>query len=164
MKKQKKSAKAGNIIVMCGMAFLCFMCGYKLGGFIGTNVKTDLPPWQEMLMCIGMIALIGVAVFIQTIFHEAGHLVAGLLSGYRFSSFRIGNFMLVKENEKMKCKRLSLAGTGGQCLMIPPDMIDGKIPFVLYNLGGSLMNLVMAASLFVYIFCAKIIHYFQCSF
>ncbi len=29
--------------------------------------------------------------------------------------------------------------------MAPPDMVDGKIPFVLYNLGGSLVNLLSAA-------------------
>lgn len=28
--------------------------------------------------------------------------------------------------------------------MNPPDMVDGKIPYILYNLGGSLMNFISA--------------------
>ena len=28
--------------------------------------------------------------------------------------------------------------------MAPPDMVDGKIPVILYNLGGSLMNIIAA--------------------
>jgi len=90
-----------------------------------------------------------VAIFIQLIIHEAGHLVFGLLSGYKFSTFRIFSFMWVKENEKVRLRRLSIAGTGGQCLMSPPDMKDGKIPLVLYNLGGSLMNVIASALFFV---------------
>jgi len=52
------------------------------------------------------------------------------------------SFMLMKEEKGMKLRRMSLAGTGGQCLMIPPDMVDGQFPFVLYNLGGSFMNII----------------------
>ena len=68
----------------------------------------------------------------------------GLLTGYRFSSFRIGSFMLVKEQGKLRFKRMSLAGTGGQCLLCPPELQGGKIPYILYNLGGSLMNLIFS--------------------
>ena len=80
--------------------------------------------------------------FLQIFIHEAGHLVFGLMTGYRFSSFRLGSFMLLKKDGKLHFKRLSLAGTGGQCLMIPPDWNDGRFPFVLYNLGGVLFNLL----------------------
>lgn len=82
------------------------------------------------------------ALFVVTIIHETGHLVFGLLSGYRFVSFRVGSLMLVKVDNKIRLKKFSIAGTGGQCLMSPPDMVDKKIPFKMYNLGGSLMNLL----------------------
>ena len=35
-------------------------------------------------------------------------------------------------------------GTGGQCLLAPPELVDGKMPYILYNLGGSLFNLLLA--------------------
>lgn len=76
------------------------------------------------------------AIILQIIIHEAGHLIGGILTGYKFSSFRIFNFMFIKENDKLKLKKLSLAGTGGQCLMSPPEFIEGKVPYILYNLGG----------------------------
>ena len=41
--------------------------------------------------------------------------------------------------------------------MVPPEMTDGKIPFVLYNLGGSLTNLLSgAAFLGLYLPCRGI--------
>ncbi|NLB40977.1 MAG: hypothetical protein GX815_01705, partial [Clostridiales bacterium] len=33
--------------------------------------------------------------------------------------------------------------------MAPPDMKDGKIPYVLYNLGGSILNILSVAVFFV---------------
>ena len=81
----------------------------------------------------------------------------GLLTGYKFSSFRIASFMWQKENRKIKLKRISIAGTGGQCLMIPPDMKDGKIPLMLYNLGGSFINIIIGSLFLVgYLFCSDI--------
>ncbi len=85
------------------------------------------------------------ALLVQIIIHEAGHLVFGLATGYRFSSFRILSFMWIKEQGKLRFRKLSLAGTGGQCLMNPPDLKDGRIPYMLYNFGGAIMN--VAASL-----------------
>lgn len=103
---------------------------------------------------IFVIVGIYIVFLLQIIIHEAGHLVFGLLTGYRYSSFRIGSFMWVEENGKIRFKRLSLAGTGGQCLMSPPDMIDGKIPFVLYNLGGSFLNIITGVVFgAAYLFC-----------
>lgn len=82
------------------------------------------------------------AYYVQMIIHELGHLVAGLLSGYKFGSFRAGSVMLVNEKGRIKIKLQKIAGTGGQCLMTPPPMVDGKFPFVFYNLGGVLMNVL----------------------
>jgi hypothetical protein len=84
-----------------------------------------------------------VAIFFHIIVHEAGHMVFGLLTGYRFSSFRVGSFMWMREDGRLTLKRLTVAGTGGQCLMCPPDLKDGKIPVVLYNLGGALVNVIL---------------------
>ena len=98
------------------------------------------------LINLGLIILIFyAAVIIQLVIHEAGHLVFGLLTGYRFCSFRIYSLMWLKENGKLRMKRLSIAGTGGQCLMAPPDMENGKLPVLLYNFGGAIMNLLTGA-------------------
>ena len=85
------------------------------------------------------------AFLLETIIHEAGHLVFGLLSGYSFFSYRIGSFAWVKSGDRIRFARQSIAGTAGQCLMSPPDMVDGTMPVVLYNFGGVLMNVISAA-------------------
>lgn len=99
----------------------------------------------EYLLDLGLVLLaLGGAVYLHTILHEAGHLVFGLASGYRFVSFRIGSLMWQKDGDALRFCRFTLAGTAGQCLMAPPDLTDGKMPYRLYNLGGALMNLITA--------------------
>ena len=82
--------------------------------------------------------------YVSIIIHEGGHFIFGKLSGYEFASFRIGNIMFVKNNGKMTYKRYHIPGTGGQCLMIPPDVKDDKYDFpnFLYSLGGVIMNFI----------------------
>jgi len=38
-----------------------------------------------------------VSFYIQIAIHEFGHMIFGLITGYKFSSFRMGNLMWVKE-------------------------------------------------------------------
>ena len=81
---------------------------------------------------------------LHLLLHEGGHCVAGLLSGYRFVSFRIGNITLLRTNNKLRIKRFSLEGTAGQCLMMPPQKPIDDIPTGLYNLGGVLFNIIFS--------------------
>ena len=144
-KKQKKKVQWQQWIVMGFFMLIGAVCGVLMVSFVeqrGTengSVLEDLIPLGVLF--VGMY----VGIFLQLIIHEAGHLVFGLKSRYQFSSFRIGSFMWLKENNKIVCRRLSLAGTGGQCLMVPPQMQDGKIPVIMYNLGGCIMHLVASA-------------------
>ncbi len=91
------------------------------------------------LMCLIVFSSIA-SFFLQIMLHEGGHLLFGRLTGFRFVSFRIGSFTLLRENGRYRIKRYAIAGTGGQCLMSPPD--DGSFaPFAWYNAGGVLVNL-----------------------
>ena len=124
-----------------------------MGGSCGIFIALYLMELSEGQASMGKIIFRGavlfisvyVAIFLQIILHEGGHLVFGLITGYEFSSFRIGSFMWIKAEDKLRFRRLSIAGTGGQCLMVPPALRDGKIPYVLYNFGGSIMNLIASA-------------------
>lgn len=150
-KKQKKKVQWQQWIVMGFFMLIGAVCGVLMVSFVeqqgaeNGSVLEDLIPLGVLF--IGMY----VGIFLQLIIHEAGHLVFGLKSRYQFSSFRIGSFMWLKENNKIVCRKLSLAGTGGQCLMVPPQRQDGKIPVILYNLGGCIMNLV-ASAVFIIIY------------
>ena len=100
----------------------------------------DVP---ELLAAIAVgVASLMVSVALLVVIHEAGHLVCGLASGYSFVSFRIFSLTFIREAGRLRVKRFSLAGTGGQCLLCPPDLPLEKIPVVWYNAGGLLANIV----------------------
>lgn len=142
--KDKKSKKqtASLPFFFIGSLFI----GACMGGWMArTNPDGADTSW---LFLAAELLFLAVSAYLQIILHEAGHLAAGLLSGYRFVSFRIGNSMVQREGERLHYRRLHLPGTGGQCLMDPP--MQGEIlPFRLYNLGGILMNLLTAAAAIV---------------
>ncbi len=130
--------------------------GLILGGvgvvcFTDTSLREYIGRFGDIALGeAGLAALVGVAAFIVSICiviiaHEAGHLVAGLLSGYKFVSFRVFNFTFVKENDKLKVKKFGVAGTGGQCLLTPPELCEDKIPTFWYNAGGVAAQIILLA-------------------
>ena len=121
------------------------------GGFLLTASLFSgfFNPFEVILALVGILLISYIAIII----HESGHLIFGLVCGYKFSSFRIASFMWVKQEGRINLRRLSIAGTGGQCLMIPPTAKYGKIPVVLYNLGGVIANVILTLlCLLVYYF------------
>ena len=112
-------------------------------------VAADIFWENDNFLMIIFIALLAMYViyFIVIILHEFGHYIFGKISGYRFSSFRVMNIVLIKIDGKYKLKKMGLAGTAGQAIMIPPE--GDKQPYILYNLGGIIFNLVMAIIAFI---------------
>ncbi len=98
-----------------------------------------------MLIFIVLFILLILAYLVQIVLHELGHLFFGLVSGYGFVSFRVGSLTLVREEGKFKLKKYNIPGTGGQCLMMPPELKDGEYPYVIFNLGGVLFNLIFSS-------------------
>lgn len=103
----------------------------------------------ELIVMGGLVLLAALFMYLHIIIHEGGHLICGLISGWKYSSFRVGNLVLVKQDGKMKWKKTTVAGTGGQCLMIPPEVEYEKCPFFLYLLGGGLANIVTGGIAFL---------------
>ena len=140
----KKSVK-GHLISICLFAAIGVILGLFMISFVEWQLPEGISSGEKIFRLCATLVFLYVAVMIHIVLHEAGHLAFGLMSGYHFSSFRIGSHMLMKEDGKLVHRKLKIAGTGGQCLMSPPEMVDGKFPVVLYNLGGSLVNLVAIA-------------------
>ena len=99
---------------------------------VGESIKAFL---------IGIIAFIVSLILLVTI-HETGHLVCGLLSGYKFVSFRLFNLTFIRLNGKIHIKKYAIAGTGGQCLLLPPELPLDRIPTGWYNFGGVFFNIL----------------------
>ena len=149
MEKDKQKKKQLQKYVPLAFSLLVgAVCGILIMVHFNSAITGDKTSGEKLLSIVFLFGGMCFALLFHVLIHEVGHLVFGLLSGYRFSSFRIGNFMWIKENEHLKIKRLSIAGTGGQCLLVPPETADGKTPFALYHLGGSIANLVFALIFF----------------
>lgn len=135
---------AASIIFFLALAFMVgYLSGSVFSGFFAKNINSDKLYIELFKLYIAfMVVLVGY--FIHTIIHEAGHLVFGLMSGYKFVSFRVGSFTIIGEDGRFKLKRFNIPGTGGQCLMMPPEKVHGTYPFILYNLGGVIMNTLVA--------------------
>jgi len=130
---------------------------YIIGAVIGTvgalaiNLAgysvSDLLPSSSGIIWVGVF-LAACAVFftLHLILHEAGRLIAGKMSGYGFVSFRIFSFTLIKDNGKFAVKRFTMACVPGQCLMSPPEPIDGTYPYFFYNLSGGAVNILTACA------------------
>ena len=141
-KKRKRKGTGAQLLSIVVYLLIGAASGLLIVRFIDHFTGPDVTIGQEVLLFAMLMLSVYAAMLLQIIIHEGGHLVFGLATGYKFSSFRILSWMLVREEGKLRLRHLSLAGTGGQCLMAPPDLKDGRVPFLLYNFGGSVMNLL----------------------
>ena len=144
-KEKKKQSLKGHLISICFFTFLGVILGLTMVLFMEWQLPEDISSGEKIFRLCAALVFLYLAVMVHIVLHEGGHLLFGLMSGYQFSSFRIGSHMLMKENGKLVHRKIKIAGTGGQCLMVPPEMVDGKFPVVLYNLGGSIVNLTVTA-------------------
>ena len=153
-KKQKKHIWQSLLVTVCFLA-AGGVCGFAAGWYLIETGKGKTLS-ERLFLLASLMLMLYLSMLIQIVIHEAGHMAGGMLTGYRFCSFRIFSFMWVKDHGKLRFCRFSLAGTGGQCLMAPPDFKDGTMPVMLYNFGGPAMNAVAAAAATaIYVVCEK---------
>ena len=143
--KETKKKKIGQILIPVCFVLIGAVCGILFMKYLDRPETAGTSGGGKILTILVALVSMCAALILQIIIHEAGHLVFGLLTGYRFISFRVSSFMWMKDNDRIRFKRMSIAGTGGQCLMAPPDLKDGKMPVQLYNYGGAIMNLIASA-------------------
>ena len=129
-----------GLLQILGIMIVGGIIGYEVGKIAGNTLSRVDKPNIILFLITGVIAFV-----LHIVVHEAGHLFFGLLSGYKFISFRVFDFKIMKdENGKFKIRYERLAGTGGQCLMRAPEYIEGKFKYKLYLLGGVMFNLVFS--------------------
>lgn len=121
-----------------GFTFVNLLFGLAMGCLWGVIISgyflklANQYPWPLMLLvALAALFCLALAFVLQIILHELGHLLFGLLSGYRFVSFRFGFRLLAQ------CGQLC------RCVMCPPELDeDGTFPLSLYSLGGIFLNLL----------------------
>lgn len=141
MSRNKKNKKISLISMVVGMLPTLIVGSFSF--FASLNIAKQASTIFEFILgCIVLIIMVILAFTLQVIIHELGHMIFGIITGYSFLSFRIGIFTWIKQDGKIRFKKLPNTGSMSQCLMVPPDIEDGKIPYVLYNLGGSILNMI----------------------
>ena len=141
----KKNLK--TILILVVFIIGCFGGGILAGKIIkhifGESVSTN--GGNNTVIIISTFVSFFVSFLLTVIIHETGHLVCGLITGYKYLLFRVGSLSLIKRNNKFEFKKFSIQGTGGQCILMPPDSNDPKkVPCFLYHLGGGLFNSITA--------------------
>lgn len=136
--------------LLIGEVISMILLGTTPGNFFVNLRDIDL---ARILVVVGTsIASFLLSVFVLIVIHEGGHLLCGLLSGYRFVSFRILNLTIIREAGRLRIKRFAVAGTAGQCLLSPPDCPIKEIPTWWYNMGGLLANSIALFAVLPFLF------------
>lgn len=139
--KVKNKGRLGTLVSVLCFAIIGVGCGIAVIPVIDYFMGEDSNFFIALMGLFLMMSLMYIAIFLEMAIHEMGHLVFGLLTGYKFVSYRVGSFTFIKEDGKLKIKKFTLPGTGGQCLMAPPEYTP-TMPYVLYNAGGAIFNFI----------------------
>ncbi|KAJ52411.1 hypothetical protein BD780_001154 [Clostridium tetanomorphum] len=154
MNKKLQKNKFKNYFKKIGLVILSMGIGGIVGILIAMFVKhtfNNINTPKDTIFTIMILIVLFVCTFIlQLILHEVGHLLFGIWSGYEFISFRVGSLTFIKEKGKITLKKFKVMGTGGQCLMMPPEGNGYDCPYILYNLGGILINLLVSCLCIVF--------------
>ncbi|MDE6715931.1 MAG: M50 family metallopeptidase [Muribaculaceae bacterium] len=127
-------------LTIAGIAIVCFT-EQTFSEYVESICSANFS--DAMLSAAISIITFIISLFILTLIHEFGHLICGLISGYKFVSFRIFNYTFISIDNHIRIKRYSVEGTSGQCLLTPPDQPIDKIPVILYNAGGLIANIIV---------------------
>jgi hypothetical protein len=126
-----------------------------VGGWIGyshINQVSEQESWG-FLWVVGVIlitiAAAVIGLLLNVLLHEAGHLVGGLLSGYRFVAFNVFNLSLINRNGKIAVKKCGVPGASGFCVTSPPDMKNESFPYKLLISGGFSLNFLVSVGCFM---------------
>lgn len=146
MKKKKDKQGARKPRLGAIVSFVIYMLigvvdGFAVGEYLYPFYGDGEIPLH--IMFIALFVPLIIFLYAHTLLHEWGHFIFGRLSGYSLISFRIGSHIFLRQNDKIVGKKFKMAGTGGQCLMLPPE--GEEIPHMLFNLGGVIVNTVFSA-------------------
>ena len=107
--KNKRSKMISLISIVVGMLPTLIVRGFSL--FASLNIVKKTSTIIDFISgYIILIIIVILAITLQVIIHELGHMIFGLITGYSFLFFRIGKFTLIKQDGKMSFKKLPHTG------------------------------------------------------
>ena len=104
-KSAGRRGSVGRIVSIVLFMFAGMVSGMLIMRCLEAAVPDGAPRGYRSLLFAALVVGMYAAFLVETVIHEAGHLVFGLLSGYSFLSFRIGGFAWVKADGKVRFAR-----------------------------------------------------------
>lgn len=149
MKKESKYTKYLEWILM-GVLLFGVLRLTKEFGFV-ENLKPETQQGKYLMM-IGIVII----AFIVLAVHELGHLIAGLINGFRFELFVVGPLGFKRENDKVKLYlNKNLGYYGGVAATAPvDDSADNPKKFAKVLLAGPIASVLFAGVCFVMAYLA----------
>lgn len=132
-----------------------------LGLLIGISLYAMNPAmnFSNFLISTGVFMFIFTFfMLVQTVIHELGHLVFGLIYGYSFVSFSLFFITLIKKEGKLRFTKFNHSNIAGQCLMKPKAKNMPLFNTMMYNLGGGMLNIIFSL-IFILISLNKVTGY-----
>jgi len=121
--------KKGSDMLQYGLMIIGIAGGWL--GYSYINQLSDQAGWgfsRVLVVILITVAALIIGMLLNIILHEAGHLIGGLLTGYRFAAFCVFKLTIMKDNGKLAVKKCGVPGTSGFCVTSPPDMRNGTYP------------------------------------
>lgn len=85
------------------------------------------------------------SIFVITLFHEFGHLIAGKIAGFKFVSITVWFFSIRRVGKNLKFSFTSFPEASGVTEMIPTSTNNLKKKFAVLSRGGIIANLILMA-------------------
>lgn len=141
MKINKETGlKVVGILVMVGAGMLV---GYSAARFFAQGQAAAPLPWEQKL---AVVPIFVVAIFIGLALHELGHVIAGLMVGFKFRMYIVGPLMIEREEGRLRFKwNRNLNLFGGMALCLPQDAWQLARRFIWFASGGPLASLLWTA-------------------
>ena len=105
-RKKKKQGSWQQLFASIPMIIAGVILGYSIPDCFGISFWIIDSPVLLFLLFYGTFLIIFLGTyFLHILIHESGHMIFGWLTGYKLASFRVGRWMLIKQDEKWKWKR-----------------------------------------------------------
>ena len=104
--KAKNKGRLGGIASVLCFGIIGLGCGISMVPFMTYALEEEGNMFIFLLGVLILFSLMYLSIFIEMAIHEAGHLIFGLATGYKFLSYRIGSFTFIKEEGKIKVKEI----------------------------------------------------------
>lgn len=118
-----------------------FIFGKALFGVFSDTVDT--------VTIAGLIASIFVsivaAIALQNIFHEVGHVIGGLATGYKFFAFSVYNLVLVQTDKGLRWRKYYTNRSCASChMLLDKDIDPDATPYFWFLAGGAIINVLIS--------------------